>query len=82
MFELYVEYPKKLHNFYNNLPFSPERMKRMIKKYIIYINNLKQELNHRLVLKKVHRVIKFNKAAWLKPYIDMNTELKKQNKII
>ena len=28
-------------------------------------------------LKKIHRVIQFNPEAWLKPYIDMNTELKK-----
>ena len=41
---------------------------------------LKQALNHRLILKKVHRVIQFNQEAWLKPYIDMNTELRKKAK--
>ena len=40
--------------------------------------NLKPALNHELVLKKVHRVIKFNQNAWLKPYIDMNTDLRKK----
>ena len=34
---------------------------------------LKQELNHSFVLKKVHRVIKFNQEAWLKTYINMKT---------
>ena len=33
-----------------------------------------------LKLKRVHRVIEFNQKAWLKPYIDMNTELRKLGK--
>ena len=31
-------------------------------------------------LKKVYRVIQFNQEAWLKPYIDMNTKLRKEAK--
>ena len=49
----------------------------MIKKNVVNIRSLKQALNHGLILKKVHRVIQFNQKAWLKPYIDMNTELRK-----
>ena len=37
--------------------------------YVMHIRNLKQALNHGLVLKKAHKVTKFNKNAWLKPYI-------------
>ena len=37
-------------------------------------------LNHGLIPKKVRRVIQFNQEAWLKPYIDMNTKLKKEAK--
>ena len=48
--------------------------------YVIHIRSLKQELNHRLFFWKVHRVIKFNQNAWLKPYIDMNTYLRKKAK--
>ena len=57
---------KRLHELHNNLPSLPERIK--IKKpvpnfhdkteYVIHIRNLKQTLNHGLVLKKVHREIK------------------------
>ena len=50
--------------------------------HVMHIRNLKQSFNHRLVLKKVHRVIKFNQNAWLKPYIDMNTDLRKKAKVI
>ena len=49
-------------------------------KYVIHIRALKQALNHGLKLKKVHRVIQFNQKAWLKPYIDMNTKLRKEAK--
>ena len=38
-------------------------------------------LNHGLRLQKVYRAIKFNQSAWLKPYIDINTELRKCGKI-
>ena len=31
--------------------------------YVIHIRNLKQALNHGLVLKKVHRAIKFKQNA-------------------
>ena len=41
---------------------------------------LKQALNDGLILKQVHRVIQFNQKAWMKPYIDMNTKLRKEAK--
>ena len=49
-------------------------------KYVIHIRALKQALNHGLILKRVHRVIQFNQEVQLKPYIDMNTKLKKRSK--
>ena len=73
---------------HSDLPFLPERMK--INKcskvvcnlydknnYVVHIRSLKQALDHRVILKKVHRVIQFNEEAWLKEYIEMNTELRK-----
>ena len=50
--------------------------------YVDHVRNLKQAINHRLILKKVHRVIKFNQNAWLKRYTDMNTKLRQKEKII
>ena len=47
------------------------------KKYVVHIRSLKQALDHRLKLKKVYRIIEINQEAWLKPYIAMNTELRK-----
>ena len=83
-----VTYPRKLHDLHSDLPFLPKRMKidkckklvcnlRNKKKYVVHIRSLKQAPNHGLKLKKVHRIIELNQEAWLKPYIDMNTELRK-----
>ena len=60
-----VKYPEKLHELHNDLPFLPGRMKiEKVEKlgtnlddkteYVIHIRNLKEALNHRLILKKVH----------------------------
>ena len=62
--EVNVQYPEKLLELHNDLPFLPERIKtEKVKKfftslhdkseYIIHITNLKQALNHVLILKKV-----------------------------
>ena len=86
-----IEYPKNLHKMHSDLPFLPGRRKigkieKLVcgiednEKYVIHINALKQALNRGLRLINVHRVIKFNQEAWLKPYIDMNTELRKEAK--
>ena len=83
--EVDTQYLEILHELHNVLPFLTERMQ--IEKVdktdnVTDIKNLKQALNHGLVLKKVHRVNKFNQKVLLKPYIDMNTELRKKPKII
>ena len=79
---------KKLHDIHSDLPFLPKRMnidkcKKLVcsllnkNKYVIHIKSLKQALNHGLKLKKIHRIIEFNQKAWLEPYIETNTELRK-----
>ena len=90
--EVDVKYPKRLHELHSDLPFLSERMKidkcnKLVcnlfnkkRKYITHTNTLKQALNHGLKLKKIHRIIEFNQEKWLKPYIDMDTELRKAAK--
>ena len=83
-----IKYPKELNNKHGDLPFLPERMKvnkckKLVcnlygkKDYVDRIRSLKQVLNHGLKIKKIHKALKFNQRAWLKEYIDMNTDLKK-----
>ena len=87
--EVDVQYPKKSFEVHNDLPFLPERMKlEKVEKlatnlhgkteYAIHIRNLEQALNHGLILENVHRVIRFNQKAWLKPYIDISSKLRQK----
>ena len=67
-------------NLHKDLPFLAERKKiekyeKLVcninnkENYAVHIRVLKQALNYRLILKKVHKVIQFSQA-WLKPYIN------------
>ena len=89
--EIDLEYSKILLNSHKDLPFLPERKKlRKVnkhicsiedkEKYVIHMRTLKQALTHGLILKRVHRTIQFNQKALLKPYIDMNTNLRNKTK--
>ena len=40
------------------------------------MKDLKQALNHGLVLKEIHKVIQFKQSAWMKEYIDFNIRLR------
>ena len=52
----------------------------MIKKSMFSHKNFKTSIKSCVSIKKVHRVTKFSPKAWLKPCIDMNTELRKRSK--
>ena len=91
IFAVDVKYPEKIRMLHSDLAFLPERIKinkctKLIctiqneEKYIIHKRALKQAINHGLKLEKVHKIIEFDQEAWLKPYIDINTDLRKQAK--
>ena len=90
--EVDLEYPENLHDLHNDYPFCPERVEcknrveklipnlRNKTKYVIHYKNLIQCLKAGLKLKKIHRGIKFIESEWMKPYIEMNTNLRTQAK--
>ena len=89
--EVYVQYNGKLHDFYKDLPFlSKEITIQKVEKLIadlpdkktehVIHKNLKQALNHGLVLSS-YRAIKFNQKSWLKQiFVNMKTDLKRTSK--
>ena len=85
--EVDLTYPQKLHDLHNDYPLAPERLiVNEVEKLIPNLNNkTKYEIHHEtlklylslgLKLTKIHRGITFEESAWLKPYIDLNTDLR------
>ena len=75
-------YSKNLYEEHSDLPFLPIKTDKLYsnlrdkKYYSINIFALKQAMNHGIEFEKVHKVITFRQGAWLKPHIDLNTELR------
>ena len=70
IYTFWLKEPKKLKEIVANLDDK--------KKYVIHIGNLKTCIKSWINIEKGDRVNKFNQKAWLKPYIDMKTDLRKK----
>ena len=88
IFEVDLEYSRKLWQTHNDYPLAPERMiingiEKLIgsfkprKNYVLHYRNLRQYLEMGMRLSAVHRGILFYQSPWMKPYINKNTELRK-----
>ena len=49
-------------------------------KYVVHYRNLKYLISLGVKVTKLHRVIEFEQKAWLKPYINKNTEYRTRAK--
>ena len=48
--------------------------------HAVHYRNLQLYVSHGLKISKVHQVLEFNQEPWMAPYIEMNTELRKDAK--
>ena len=48
------------------------------KNYVVHYRNLKYYLSQGWIFKKVHKILEFKQSAWMKPYINFNTERRKE----
>ena len=77
---------KDIHKYYYGKDASDEKSNELVlnvmdkKKYVLHISALKFYLQHGLGLTKVHRAISFKQANFLKPFIEFNTEKRKNAK--
>ena len=49
-----------------------------LKKYVVHYRNLKLYLQLGLEVTKIHRVIRFRQGAWLKSFMDLNIEQRRE----
>ena len=89
IFEVDLDYPKTLWKSHNDYPLAPEKVRinkteKLIssflpkKNYVLHYKNLKQYLEEGMILKQVHRGIKFYQSPWMKPYIKTNIDFRKK----
>ena len=89
--EVNLEYPEYLHDLHNEYPLAVEKMKignveklipnlRDNKKYVLHYENLKLYQSLGLKVSKIHKGVKFQEEDFMKKYIDLNTELRKNGK--
>lgn len=90
IFEVDLDYPEYLHDKHKDYPFCCENQavphtkndKKLLltlynkKNYVIHYKMLKCALQQGLILKRIHKVLKFTQSEWLKPYIMLNTLLR------
>ena len=77
---------KDIYRYYYNTEAKDEKTNKLVlnvmdkKKYVLHISALQFYLKHGLKLKKVHRAISFSQKDFLRPFIEFNTEKRKQAK--
>ncbi|KAF4529585.1 hypothetical protein B566_EDAN016542 [Ephemera danica] len=91
IFEVDMEYPGRLHDSHSNFLFLPEnkvppggKHSKLVttletkEHYVIHYLALQQAIANGFKLTKVHGVLHFDQSPFLKPYIELNTDMRKK----
>lgn len=90
MLEVDLEYPISLHEAHNDWPLLPElktmkdKSEKLVsslydkKNLILHFVLLKHALSQGLVLKRIHRGLKFSQSNWLHAYIQRNVDFRRE----
>lgn len=46
--------------------------------YVLHYRNLQLYLDLGMQIKEIHKILEFRQEAWMKPYIELNTEMRKK----
>jgi hypothetical protein len=78
---------KKLHGKQADDPIPPRaKVEKLLttledkEKYVLHYKNLQLYLRLGMKLKKIHRILEFQQEAFMKPYVEFNTNMRKQAK--
>ena len=87
--EVDAEFPQEIHDKMNDFPFLPEQIKPPGDRYVKLIAHLGHRKNYIISLEmfllarqegvkfsKIHRVLQFDQAPWLRSYMELNTNLR------
>ena len=88
-----LDYPVELHDYFSDFVPAPDniipegsKVKKLTpnlfskKNYVCHIRNLILYKNLGVKITKIRRALKFDESPWLKPYIDLNTDLRTKAK--
>ena len=81
--ECMLDYQKRLMNGLDLKPPGSEKLLLTLEdqnNYVVHYRNLQFYLKQGMKLKRVHRVLEFERKCWMEPCIRMNTEFRKNTK--
>jgi hypothetical protein len=92
IFEVDLTYPEELHDKHSDFPLAPENQFDGVtlpkltlnlydkKKYVVHYITLQKYIRNGSRVEKIHKILEFDQSPWLKPYIDLKTNLRTKAK--